>query len=901
VGLSATGTLPARAPARPLRALAGEQIAVAAGQLAAGVGNLAFSLAAARLLAPGAFADLAAFLALYLVIHVPTASLSAGSALRPEMADQARRRVLLGGLGAGAALAAAAVPLAAVLHVPVAMLFALAAATPASGLLALERGRLYGLGRTRRAAASLLAEPVVRLAAGVALGAAAGAAGAAAGVVLAGWAALAVAHVRDGARAARSADRDAAPGATATTATTVFAFLGLALVQNQDVLAANAFLDGAEAGRFAVLSTLGGIAAFATTTVPLMLLPRAAAGERGALTAALGVAVALGAAAVAIVAVDPTAIVEGVFGARYADVAPLAGPYLVAMALLGVARVLIAHACATGAARAAMAALGAALVLHVVLLVVLGDSAEGIARATLFATVALTAAAAGATVVRLPGVGAQARAALGPRPGLVGLALAACVAAGLVLRLLATRGLWLDEATSVQQAQLPFGDMLTQLRTTDVHPPLHHAVLWGIVRALGTSEFAVRLPSLIAMTGLIPVLYLAGRDLYDRRTGLAAAALATVAPFTVWYADEARMYALFMLFGTLALWFLVRAIRGGRTRDFLLWALAAAVMAWTQYFAVLFVGAQMLGFLAAFLRRGAEPTERRGRLLRLLGATALLALAVAPLAPFALDQFSANEAAGRGFAGNLPSQAGATASQNEGLAQPSVYAAITNVLWAVVGYHSDATMTRLAALWPLAILGALALLGRGRSRVTQLLVLCALVPMAGLFAVGQLKPFVFEVRYFSVAVPIAILLIARAATGWTRRAAPAAATVSAVGALLGAGVADQQLNSSNPRQFDFRGAVEQIDRRAGTGDVVLLSPPYVDSVVAYYSDGLTLRAADGPVPVPRRGRKVFVLGSFFDKPQYAALTRRSVTRLRRDARQVSEFRRSQIRVWEFTR
>src|SRR3954469_24859360 len=89
---------------RPRRLVA-EQAAVAGGQLAAGVGNLVFSLVAARVLAPGAFADLAAFLALYLLIPVPAGSLSAGSALSPAMAAQARRRVLaIGGL-AGIALA----------------------------------------------------------------------------------------------------------------------------------------------------------------------------------------------------------------------------------------------------------------------------------------------------------------------------------------------------------------------------------------------------------------------------------------------------------------------------------------------------------------------------------------------------------------------------------------------------------------------------------------------------------------------------------------------------------------------------------------------------------------------------------------------------------------------------
>ena len=124
----------------------------------------------------------------------------------------------------------------------------------------------------------------------------------------------------------------------------------------------------------------------------------------------------------------------------------------------------------------------------------------------------------------------------------------------------------------------------------------------------------------------------------------------------------------------------------------------------------------------------------------------------------------------------------------------------------MTGYHSDATMERLAALWPAAMLGALGLLGRGRSRATQLLVACALIPMAGLFVLGQLKPFVFEVRYFCAAVPIALLLIARAATGFTRRAAIAGACVAVLLATMGLAEADQQFNSSNPRDYDFRGA-----------------------------------------------------------------------------------------------
>ena len=54
-------------------------------------------------------------------------------------------------------------------------------------------------------------------------------------------------------------------------------------------------------------------------------------------------------------------------------------------------------------------------------------------------------------------------------------------------------------------------EMLDDMATTDVHPPLHHALLWVTVRVFGTSEFAVRLPSLIAGVALVPVLYWVGR------------------------------------------------------------------------------------------------------------------------------------------------------------------------------------------------------------------------------------------------------------------------------------------------------------------------------------------------------------------------------------------------------
>jgi hypothetical protein len=48
------------------------------------------------------------------------------------------------------------------------------------------------------------------------------------------------------------------------------------------------------------------------------------------------------------------------------------------------------------------------------------------------------------------------------------------IVAGVVLRFLVPRGLWLDEAISVHQAHLGLSDMLQNVFYGDRHPPLHH-------------------------------------------------------------------------------------------------------------------------------------------------------------------------------------------------------------------------------------------------------------------------------------------------------------------------------------------------------------------------------------------------------------------------------------------
>jgi 4-amino-4-deoxy-L-arabinose transferase-like glycosyltransferase len=536
---------------------------------------------------------------------------------------------------------------------------------------------------------------------------------------------------------------------------------------------------------------------------------------------------------------------------------------------------------------------------HVVLVVLIGSDAEGIATATLASAAVLATALGGAAALRLPAVRLHIDNpwALFVRSHAPELVLLTGTALG--LRLLVTRGLWLDEATTWYQASLPsLGVMLDDIRSTDVHPPLHHVVSWFSVRAFGDGELALRLPSVAAGVALVPALYATARELWDSRTGLIVASLATAAPILVWYSQEARMYSLLLLFAVLAAWAQARALRTGSPYALVAYGASAAAVIYTQYFGVFLVIALQLAFLQAALRRRRELDGSPRPLMNLAAATLMIALLVIPLVPFAIDQFAANEAAGRGF--QQPSQAGGDVSETGN--EISAYAAITNVVWALWGYHAGDTMASVGALWPLGLLLMLVLLGRGSSPATRLVATAALLPPVLLTIIATQKPFLFELRYALPAVPFLVLLGGRAIASWPRgrRASTIAAALATVTLLVG--LADQQLNGTNPRFYDFEGALSEVSDRAGRGDVLLYEPAFLDNVIRYYEPGIEARRLNlDRLPEPRPGQRVYVLGSFFDKPGSRQAIDTAVERLGNRADLSNRTRRSQVRVWEFTR
>ena len=134
-----------------------------------------------------------------------------------------------------------------------------------------------------------------------------------------------------------------------------------------------------------------------------------------------------------------------------------------------------------------------------------------------------------------------------------GICLLLALALWLRLGLLAQDSLWLDEAYSIQTATVHDPPTLWRQNVDPRHPPLYYIILHETLAWLPAQpETAARLPSALASVLNLALVYALGRHLFTQ-PGVAwlAVALLALAPLSVWYAAEARMYALVTTAGLL--------------------------------------------------------------------------------------------------------------------------------------------------------------------------------------------------------------------------------------------------------------------------------------------------------------------------------------------------------------
>jgi uncharacterized membrane protein len=144
-----------------------------------------------------------------------------------------------------------------------------------------------------------------------------------------------------------------------------------------------------------------------------------------------------------------------------------------------------------------------------------------------------------------------------------------------------------------------FSETLWRNLVHEGHPPLYLFLVKGWTAVFGGSVDFVRGFSVTASTLAVAGVVAAGRRMAGWRAGLAAGGLLAVSPYQMYFAVEARSYALMALCAAAATWAWLGLRRGGGGGlDLVVWWTAVTAACLTHYFAALYCGLLFLGLFA---------------------------------------------------------------------------------------------------------------------------------------------------------------------------------------------------------------------------------------------------------------------------------------------------------------
>jgi len=396
----------------------------------------------------------------------------------------------------------------------------------------------------------------------------------------------------------------------------------------------------------------------------------------------------------------------------------------------------------------------------------------------------------------------------------------AIVAAGAFLRFYAigAKSLWLDETYTVNVINRSSSEMLEIVRSWDAHPPLYYTALHCWMQG---SRSAVRARALSATLGVATLVafYALARVLLPRAGALVATVLLAASAYQVYFAQEARLFALATFLVTVSWYFFVQLVAGKWLERWPLWlglALANAAAVCTFYYCLFSLAAQLVALL--LLWRGI------GRKL----IVPWIAWQLLPVTVFGL-QVPVILARMKALGGLAP-PVGLTALSGEGLLSTSAQFTC-GFLGEMRGAGGPFLRACAAALGLLALLAGLAGV-RGLRRATVLGLTWLVAPVVFL-AVFPIRGHIYEPKHLIFAAPALALLpaIGVAAMRGKLKVLPALLSLLIVGANA-ASLA--RYYSRGVEKENWRGAIDDMAQEAEHNDLVFFNPPYTWHPYDYY-------------------------------------------------------------------
>ncbi len=160
------------------------------------------------------------------------------------------------------------------------------------------------------------------------------------------------------------------------------------------------------------------------------------------------------------------------------------------------------------------------------------------------------------------------------------------------------QSLWLDEAISANVAQMPILEIIKNFSISDFHPPLYYLFLNFWVKIFGSNVVILRLSSVLFSLITIYFVYLIGKKIKDKKTGIWAALLLAVNPLFVYYSQELRMYSMATMWLLIGFYFWIK-IKNKKynIKDLVIFNLMMALAFGTFYGSIFLIATLAIYFL----------------------------------------------------------------------------------------------------------------------------------------------------------------------------------------------------------------------------------------------------------------------------------------------------------------
>lgn len=119
--------------------------------------------------------------------------------------------------------------------------------------------------------------------------------------------------------------------------------------------------------------------------------------------------------------------------------------------------------------------------------------------------------------------------------------------------------------------------------------------LWLLI--FPDTDISLRLSSVVCSIAAIPVMYFAGKELKDKKTGFLAAVFCTISSFLIYFAQEVRIYSLLFLFTSYSLWAWLRCAKDFSKQNIINLLIANFLVIFTHTIGIVFVAFNVFALL----------------------------------------------------------------------------------------------------------------------------------------------------------------------------------------------------------------------------------------------------------------------------------------------------------------